>query len=252
METNTGSVFWFVLFATIGGVFVLVGILMEVLSEKNWFKSIKHFRRCETTKKFGEWILIFGIVIEVVVAGFSAVDEWQTIQTVSKNNPLKQPVSQVSAILRIVVDAKDYDPRKQISLENTHMTTGAFTLWAKEARWFEHVDNFATHHVAFYGIAVRFEQNILPSGEWNDINSTNADLMLATIAVTNAISGASTLFAYVDFIPKNSTLIKGSARVFFNGFRKDFQISSNSLNKDFSEWNPERPGIFLTVTNSSP
>src|ERR1039458_6396291 len=85
METTTGSSFWFVLSACVGGVIVLVGLLMETLAEKKWFGTVNSFRRCESSKRCGEWAVIFGIVIEVVVAGWSAKDEW-------KNKPENQPI----------------------------------------------------------------------------------------------------------------------------------------------------------------
>jgi hypothetical protein len=95
METTTGSSFWFVLSACIGGVIVLVGLLMETLADKKWFGTLKSFRRCESIKHCGEWAVILGVLIEVVVAGWSAKDEWQTRQIAIKDSPLNQPIKSI-------------------------------------------------------------------------------------------------------------------------------------------------------------
>lgn len=104
MEITTGSAFWFVLSACIGGVFVLVGILMEVLAEKASFKNTKSQRRWALIKVSGEWILIFGIVVEVVVAGLSAKAEWQTRQLAIKNDPINQQIRSINVQLYLVLN----------------------------------------------------------------------------------------------------------------------------------------------------
>lgn len=71
---------------------MVLGLLMEVLSEKKQFKNIQSFRCCESLKKAGEWIVIVAIVIEVIVAGFSATYEWQ-------NAPLNQPAQSAKAVI---------------------------------------------------------------------------------------------------------------------------------------------------------
>src|ERR1035438_196207 len=102
METTTGSSFWFVLSACVGGVIVLVGLLMETLAEKKWFGTVNSFRRCESSKRCGEWAVIFGIVIEVVVAGWSAKDEW-------KNKPENQPIRAITAQVFLEILGTNFD-----------------------------------------------------------------------------------------------------------------------------------------------
>jgi hypothetical protein len=104
-----------------------------------------------------------------------------------------------------------------------------FSLEAKDApHWFEHLDNFANHHVAYYTIVLKFEYNNLPTTVWNDINNTNDlyDLMFSSITVADAISKITGLETYVEFIPKNTEIVRGSGRIFINGFRKDFQFTA--------------------------
>jgi hypothetical protein len=206
-----------------------------------------------TPKEIQGWKLLgFGIRLEVVLAMFFAAREgWVAHNIVieqAKNNPLNQPVSDVSAVLRFIIDAKNFDPDKPMSLDDTYLNTGPFLMRAKKAAWYSHVDNYASNHVSYYGIAIRFEQEILPSSEWNDINTTNADpFVLTDITVTNAISSSSELSAYVGFLSTNNTVVRGSARILVNGFRKDFQAGSNCVNRQLSVWNPQNPGIYINM-----
>ncbi|HEX3856894.1 MAG TPA: hypothetical protein VHY30_06330 [Verrucomicrobiae bacterium] len=95
---TTGSIFWAVVFAGAGGVFVFVGLLMEL--ETGWHKNLVAFRRYKARKFCGEWLVIIGIVIEIFVAVLSAIDAWQ-------NEPLNRPVSDISAIVEIRVKGRD-------------------------------------------------------------------------------------------------------------------------------------------------
>jgi hypothetical protein len=108
METTTTSSFWFILSACFGGFIVLVGILMEVLSEKKWFKIINDFRRCESVKHWGEILLIIGVAIEVVVAGSAAKDEWQTRQMAIKNAPENVPIKSFNLEASLMI----FDPSR--------------------------------------------------------------------------------------------------------------------------------------------
>ena len=254
---TTGSIFWLVVVAASGGVFVFVGLLMERFSEKDWHKNLSDFRRSKSRMVWGEWIVIAGIVVEIGVGIFSAVDAWQTRQMAIKDDPLNQPISEISANLHIEVKATNFDIKNPILLEHTWLNLSGtpFSLEAKDApHWFEHLDNFANHHVAYYTIVLKFEYNNLPTTVWNDINNTNDlyDLMFPSITVADAISKITGLETYVEFIPKNTEIVKGSGRIFINGFRKDFQFTSNSVGNQFYQWNPDRTGLFLTTTNAIP
>ena len=235
--------------AALGGLAVFVGLWLEKKGNHDEYETIGVVRKKEQLRRAGERFVRWGVFAEMVL-GFTIAtwEGWKEFE----NNPLNQPVSIVSAILRITVDAKNYDPKKPISLDSTWMAFGSFSLVAKEARSYPHID-FPTQRVAYYGIAVRFEQSTLPNGEWNYIyNTNNYDFTTPPISVTNALSQIFPLQTYIDFVPKDREIVKGSVRIFINGFRKNFQITSNDINGDFYKWNPDKPGIFLSVTNSVP
>jgi hypothetical protein len=82
--------------AASGGVFVFAGLLMERFSEKDWHKNLSDFRRSKSRMVWGEWIVIAGIVMEIFVAGWTAVEEWQTRQIAISNDPLNQPIKSMT------------------------------------------------------------------------------------------------------------------------------------------------------------
>ena len=98
---TTVSLFWFVMFAGLGGVVVFVGLLMEKLAGKEKYKNISDFRRSKLVREMGEWMVIGGIVIEVAVAASFAALDWG-------NEPLNRPMETVSAYARILVKGDRY------------------------------------------------------------------------------------------------------------------------------------------------
>ena len=59
------SLFWAVLFAGIGGVFVVMGLVMEQVADKELFKNVAQYRCFKKIKLSGEWAVIFGVLCEV-------------------------------------------------------------------------------------------------------------------------------------------------------------------------------------------
>ena len=102
-----------VAFAASGGVFVLVGLLMERFSEKDWHKNLSDFRRCKSINIFGEWIVIFGIMVEIGVGIFSAIDAWQTRKMAIENDPLNKLFFSASARADIKVRINQHEPLNQ-------------------------------------------------------------------------------------------------------------------------------------------
>ena len=124
-------------------------------------------------------------------------------------------------------------------------------MGAKDARSFDLNSGYNQPRTPIYfGIAMKFEPSPLPSYEFDmDINNTNvaADeaAVYASMTVTDAISKISFFRAYIDYLPTNTVIIKGNAKIFINGFEKDFDVNSNGIGFQMSQWNPDRPGLFL-------
>lgn len=106
---------------------MLVGLLMETLSERKWFNNVKTFRRCECIKKSGEWLVIGGIVVEIIVAGIFATNEWQ-------NDPLNRPIRDIVAVVSIKVKGGDF---KEI---DTKLRMHGKISWISVLKMFGHDD----------------------------------------------------------------------------------------------------------------
>ena len=94
--------------ASIGGLAVLVGLWMEYSAEKKWYANLDDFRSQKSKEKWGEKLVMLGIVLEVII-GFTvaAKDEIVEIKTteqmaqtstnLAKIDPLKQPIVSATA-----------------------------------------------------------------------------------------------------------------------------------------------------------
>ena len=93
---TTGSLFWPIVIAGSGGVFVLIGLLMEMFAEKPWHKNLSDFRRSKCINLCGEWLVIIGICTEIYVAADAAIKERKTETAIAKNDPMNRPVENIS------------------------------------------------------------------------------------------------------------------------------------------------------------
>jgi hypothetical protein len=260
------------LVAMLGGMVVFVGLVMEKIAEHGDDKYSPPFLK--PYKRLGKWgwiVLMIGIVLEVGVAGWSASVDWQTRQMAIKNDPLDQPIADVTAI--VILDVKGTNlfrpspdfPRNSYSIISFYETniyyygtngiradTG-LDLAATDARAYPHLvrGNLTSRAPNFYGYALKFERVTMPFGEYNDLTTTN-DMIPPTPTVREVITKFKIIQIYIDFIPKNSELFKGYARVFINGIRQDYLISVLKTDKQLSELNPGTQGIFLFATNTIP
>ena len=243
---------------------MFIGLVFEKMAEWMNERFLGEGHPHKGLNELGWILLMIGIAVEIADAGFAANEGWQIRQMAIKNDPLKQPISDVSAILRLEVSSTNIDVKNPIGLEHTIInffgtninSTIAFSLGTKEGRYFRHLEhldyptgNFG--HIVAYGIAVRFELNPLPVFEMNDLSNTN-DTLQPNSTVANAMSQISKVEAYVDFLPTNTIIIRGSVHLKINGFQKDFEISSNSINREMSLCNPDKAGFFLDATNFTP
>jgi hypothetical protein len=127
---TTGSIFGVVLLAISGGAFVLVGLLMERFSEKTQYENLSDFRRCKSRKVCGEWWVIAGIVVEIGVGIFSAVDAWLA-------NPSNQPITYLSALVTLNArgtNFSDFDPSKNENRFFSQLEFGKYDL-ARSNSW---------------------------------------------------------------------------------------------------------------------
>jgi hypothetical protein len=174
MQTST---FWIVLIACIGGVVVLVGLLFEAFAVKKWFRDIRSFRRWQTLRVWGEWLVIGGIVIEIIVAGFTAIDEWGIKQIAIRNDPHKQPIFAFSAYACVVVRPSENSG----DLDNTNLPSFG---WAENAALFPYRaigPHYNDDSVSlFFG---RASQMAKSGAGASDTGSSRSDTVIKSIAL---------------------------------------------------------------------
>lgn len=177
MQATQAATFWIVLIACIGGVVVLVGLLFEAFAEKKRFRDINSFRRWKTLRVWGEWLVIGGIVVEIVVAGFTAIDEWRTKQIAIRNDPHKQPIFAFSAYACVVVRPSE----NRGDLDNTNLPSFG---WAENAALFPY-RAINPHHnddsvSLFWG---RASQMAKSGAGASDTASSRSDTVIKSIAL---------------------------------------------------------------------
>jgi hypothetical protein len=71
ISESATTLFW----ATIGGVFVFIGLCMEKTVEKKAFRDVRDLRRRKMSAQIGWWILMGGIIVEIATGGYAAWTE---------------------------------------------------------------------------------------------------------------------------------------------------------------------------------
>jgi hypothetical protein len=78
---------------------------MEKGEEKDWFKSAKDFRWQKSKAKFGWWVLMAGIAVEIIIGFALAANDEAEIRQVNenaaKNDPGNLPLNSVMAFVTI-------------------------------------------------------------------------------------------------------------------------------------------------------
>ena len=245
-----------VVIAAIGGVIVVVGLLMEHFGEKDWYKDSNHFDKCKSIYKKGEWFVIAGVGIEVVVAILTAIGEWNLRQLAQKNDPLKQPVAQVSAVVNILVNATNVVLRQPNYGVFDWISVGPFGLELKDCRWFDHHEGLEYYlktttnrePPSYYTISLKFEYAMGSAGIWGTTgNSKDMDYGFTTpsMTVTDLISNFNDMEMYLEFITNKADFVKGSARIIINGIQKDIKLEKDSFYKFTNEWTEPLEGLYL-------
>jgi len=100
--------------ASIGGMIVFLGLWMEKEGDKEEFIDVDDFRVSKLRKKIGWWILMFGILIEIGVAGLTAKNDWEarqdrTITNKQRNSFILWTKNYPKVPVRVFVGLEDYE-----------------------------------------------------------------------------------------------------------------------------------------------
>lgn len=208
---------------------------METLAEKKWFGTVNSFRRCESSKRCGEWAVIFGIVIEVVVAGWSAKDEW-------KNKPENQPIRAITAQVFLEILGTNFDASiLSQPVPKTMAVVGFFgkTNWLAELGC-EQFASFAIHDPSvddfplnrnpnkrIYQMRFSWDSDSIgnpqqPSGwvSWNNISLKQLDVEMVGLDIG------------VPVMTGGMKIVRGTCDVIFNGsIQRKFSIPEYTSNR---------------------
>jgi hypothetical protein len=240
-ESSSSSLaeMWVVIIAAVGGVIVFVGLLIEKLSEKldDRFLGKDHEIKAPRGLEFFGWcILMFGILVEIGVAIWSANDDWQTRQIAIRNDPWNGRILLIEA--RAYVRFKD-DSIADLPPWGSSRVAGLMLCKNKSDSWA--APNFSplsADKFARMG-AVLFGGNTVREREYTlNFQSDGYEAMGVNSGTGEPVKGIFEIKAlriFLKFIPKNSEVLGGQADVIVNGrihsvFQIPPQIDTNAIN----------------------
>jgi hypothetical protein len=239
---TTNSLFWFVVYAGLGGLFVFVGLLMEKFWEKKWHSNISDFRRSKTIREIGEWIVIGGIVAEIIVAVSFAKVDWE-------NDPLNRPIRDMAAVVSIKVKGGNY---KEL---DTKSMTGGKMSWVALLKMFG-----ANDQPLNVGVDTLFSDNFSTLYVQHSLNSDRVySLRFAAEMIgsnpkekpAKEINKIDKIGMEAFFLPPSVEILGGDVELIVNSdIRKTFKIipqKNRNKNETFGKY------FFLIIaTNDSP
>ena len=99
------------------GIIVFVGLGIEKIADILDSKFLGEYKAHKSLELAGWCILMFGIIVEIGVAVWSANDAWQTRQAAIKNNPLNQPITYLRADVKLALTGTNLITERYTALE---------------------------------------------------------------------------------------------------------------------------------------
>ena len=206
--------FW----ATIGGIIVFIGLLLEKFADWMNDRFLGGTDKPHKNLELAGWcILMFGIFIEIAVAGWSANDAWQTRQMAIKNNPNNFPIASVSAQVLLVEKGTNCVPRDPLGFGQTSLTIGS-----SEQTSFWRPD-----------MAPNLTCSKCDSIQRNDPDGENMDWILSfnQNVIFPSFNGSvedaakwDVIKLQASFLPDDAVILGGTVRLTINSTFKDFVI----------------------------
>jgi hypothetical protein len=231
--------FWVSFVAMLGGIVVFVGLLLEKIAERGNDKHSPPFLK--PYNRIGEcgWkILMAGIVIEIAVAGISAKVDLETRQMAIKNDPLNQPITSMSASIKLWTTVATSTNRtgrppafpfpkktRSLDVDGSTVTLDCFTPWLKNGKYvsFSHfslvADDFAIVPTeSMQGAVVLIQFHPRPAKR---IEETAAGFGGEKVGVVNEINRFD---LYVSWTLKDGIIYGGTLTLVANSTSRDFLI----------------------------
>jgi hypothetical protein len=236
--------FW----ATIGGAIVFLGLAIERFADWMDDRFLGGYEPHKALELSGWCILMLGIFIEIAVGGWSSHRAWE-------NDPLNQPISEVSAVINIRVRGRD---NVELAMETNSPTVAYMELCSG----FIGIPSVITGLPYPYPVPVpghsllesdRFEvwqssQFLLPASQPHDFHeyelkfhsSLAVELLVAKDEhKVKEIDNIKALAITLKFLPHDSEILKGTAVITINDTRKIFNIPHQTNSCPY----PDSPGI---------
>lgn len=210
--------------ATIGGAIVFWGLWWEEHGEKEEYPSIVEFRTAKRKSKWGRWVLMFGVFIEICTAAWLAFREGGQIRQIKNNaeqiDPRNANISGMSATAIFFVketnfnELTNWNPRRVATLslfENGDTARSGFdTLYA---------DNFTKNDlISLFG-------PFSGSREYGlRLQSFNFLALMGRESPVKAVENVNLLRLDVNFLPRGCEITGGEIELIVNNFHTFFKI----------------------------
>lgn len=107
----------YIVTAVVGGCIVFGGLVLETVSEKEWYKNVSSFRFWKLWKSIGESCVMCGVLIETGVGALSYQDA-----------PLLQNITSISATAEIYTVGTNFDLTKGMYFQTTQPTNPIYLI----------------------------------------------------------------------------------------------------------------------------
>jgi hypothetical protein len=210
--------FWLLTCATAGGVFVLVGLVLERFAEWLDDSFLGGWKAHKSMEKCGWRILMLGIAIEIVDAGYAANEGWQTSQIAIKNDPRNANISYMyaTAILRVkgmqFNDMTNWNPNHValIRLCQNDVKNIPFFDWL-EAETYKRSDFHNLFDSVNREYAIRFQS-------WGFLPGSGFEKKVKNLDDVNLLQ------MEINFLPRGSEISGGGVELIANNLHKVFAI----------------------------
>jgi hypothetical protein len=226
---------------------VFWGLILERMGDKEEYSSTRQFRACKKRRKCGEMLVIIGVGIETVVAlGFAGKDVWDRMQLaneIAKNNPMGQPISDISADVMFFLNSSNLENNMQsgpplalpgylffnIVETNTSKNFNPFEALLSDGLRRRNEDLQVWRSATFLQVEMHFHlASFLAGASRQNPNEP--------VTVSDIFNGVDSLEIFIPQIKNTAEVMRGHVDLLINGgITKAFEIfpQINATNKAF-------------------
>jgi hypothetical protein len=217
---TTESLFCTVVIAGSGGAFVVIGLLMETLAERDFFKSIKQIHRLKRIRHWGERLVIGGVAVEVVLAGATAFSEW-------RKDPLKKPIAYASARVRVIIKTGSNMTPLFVNPDQTNFGWGA---WMRFSSGSNVLLQLTADRLSMWNMGTTNERACRMEFREDALDFVNEDINRLKTSVKQ-FDGIDSLILKMPDMETNAEVVSGTVLLTVNDFTWKLDIP-----REISKW----------------